>query len=95
MWRWDSEFSMRPLLFGYDIAEAMVVRDKKLVHFGGRSRLRVSDPAKYRAEIKSHTGLSAEDVAFLDLYYGKVHCHELGLSQESAQVLLGSRLGGA
>lgn len=38
MWRWDSEYSMRCLLHGYNIEEADVVRDGSIYHFGGRSR---------------------------------------------------------
>lgn len=61
MWRWDSEYSMRCLLFGYKLESAKVVEEKKLHHFGGRSRTSC-DPEKYWRDVRKHLSISDEDL---------------------------------
>lgn len=49
MFFWDSEYSMRALVFGYRLENSPVVngRNPKLHHFGGRSRLFYKNPLEY------------------------------------------------
>lgn len=56
MWRWDSEYSMRCMLFGYELEQAKIIRRGQVKHFGGRSRLRETDPHAYLKKVSHDLG---------------------------------------
>lgn len=62
MWRWDSEYSMRCLFFDYDIEEAEVVKNGSIKHFGGRTRLRVSNKQAYDMQVLKDLRIRKEDL---------------------------------
>lgn len=64
MWRWDSEYSMRCLLYGYEIEKANVINEK-VFHFGGRSRNKNTDLNAYIKQCASDLKVQESDIRSL------------------------------
>lgn len=56
MWRWESEWVLRATVLGCDIEHALAVQNGLVHHFGGRSRRREKDPAKYGSMVRKDLG---------------------------------------